>query len=75
MPSLSIVADAASDLEAVLPQVATSLRRDKLVSVCEPIDDILLRNGLGLSQAEVRDLRGAKRALFDRRVARSKRRK
>lgn len=75
LPSLSLVADAAKDLEAVLPQVATNLRREKLVSVCQPIDDILLRNGMSLTQAEIRDLRRARHALFERRLTRNKRRK
>ena len=73
LPSLSLVADAASDLDAVLPQVATSLRREKMAAVCKSVDDILLRNGMGLSQADVRDLRDARRALFERRTGRSKR--
>jgi adenine-specific DNA-methyltransferase len=75
LPSLSLVADAANDLEAILPQVATKLRREKLASVCQPVDDILLRNGMGLTPAEIRDLRSAKHALFERRLARNRRNK
>ena len=75
LPCLSTIADAASELEALLPQVATSLRREKLEVVCQPVDDVLLHNGMGLSRAEVRELRGARQALFERRLARAKRRK
>jgi adenine-specific DNA-methyltransferase len=75
LPSLSLVAQAADDLEAVMPHVAIKLRREKLASVCQTVDDVLLRNGMGLSQSDIRDLRGARRALFERRTGRSKRRK
>jgi tRNA1(Val) A37 N6-methylase TrmN6 len=75
LPSLSAVADAAKELQAVAPQVAALLRRDKLSVVCQPVDDILLRNSMGLSQAEIRDLRGARRGLLERRLARNKREK
>jgi adenine-specific DNA methylase len=75
LPSLSAVADAEKELQAVAPQVAALLRKDKLSVVCQPIDDILLRNSMGLSQAEVRDLRGARRGLLERRLARNKREK
>lgn len=74
VPSHTAVADAAEELEAVLPQVAAKLRREKLSAICEPIDDILLRNGMGLTHAELRDIREARRALFERRLARNKKR-
>jgi adenine-specific DNA-methyltransferase len=73
LPSLSVVADAAEELEAIMPQVATKLRKEKLSAVSEPIDTILLKYGVGLSTAEIRDIRRARRALFDRRIARNHR--
>lgn len=72
-PSLALVAEAKDDLQAIMPQVATGLRREKLAKLCEPIDDILLRNGMGLSQSDIRELRAARRTLFERRMSRSKR--
>ena len=73
VPSPEVLGDAGSELEMLRPQLASSLRQEKMDAVCVPVDEILLRNGLGLSVPEIRDIRRVRRALFERRRMRSKR--
>jgi adenine-specific DNA-methyltransferase len=71
VPTPELVAAAGKALRAIVPRLGEALRGGALDAATEMVDRILLIDGAGLGQSEVRNLRAARAALFARRVARS----
>ena len=71
VPSRSTVEATERKLRALRPQLAKGLRQGKLLDVVEEVDRVL-RVHLKLSRATLALLRAARRALFNRRIARSR---
>lgn len=71
VPSPEALADAAEDLRSVAPQVARRLRMQDFLGAVKMVDDVLLVKHIGLKRAQVRSLRDAREALFERRAARA----
>ena len=71
MPSKDLLESAADKLRGVRPQVGVALRQGKLDKAIRLVDRILLYEGVGLKQPEVRALRDARATLFDRRNTRA----
>jgi adenine-specific DNA-methyltransferase len=71
VPSLTLVERAEASLRALRPQLAKALRQGKLLDVVVEVDRVL-RPHLKISAADLKELRAARAALFNRRVSRSK---
>ena len=72
VPSVDLLKDAKKDLKAVEPQLATALRQGNLKEAAKLVDRVLLSRHLGISQAQLTDLRRARKVLFTRRVSRGR---
>ncbi len=72
VPSASLIRRAESDLRALIPQLARHLRSGDLDSVIKLVDRTLLMKFMRVSSKELGRLREARRQLFSRRVARSR---
>lgn len=70
VPSPALVEAAHKRLSDLRPQMTTHLRGGRLAEAARLVDDVLLINELGMSQADVQALREGHRELMARRVAR-----
>lgn len=71
VPSRATLDAAERDLRALRPQLAKGLRQGKLLAVVSEVDRVL-RAHLKLSRADLDRLRAARKALFSRRITRSR---
>lgn len=72
VPGPKILEAAANELMLIEPQLALMLRQNKLLNAVEMVDAIILERHLKLDTAQLGQLRQAREALFQRRVARGK---
>lgn len=72
VPSLSTVEAVADELRLIRSQVGGALRSGNLARACELVDRVILEEHLGLSQADIAALRGARDLLFQRRASRGR---
>jgi adenine-specific DNA methylase len=72
VPSLVTIRKVAEELKALKPQLAAALRADDISRAVEQVDRIILRQHLGIREATIEAIRGAKNHLFQRRVSRAR---
>ncbi len=72
VPSLRLVRESRAALIAVRPKVSSLLQRGELLQAVGLVDDVLLTNGLGLSERRIGAIRRARAEMAARRVARGK---
>lgn len=72
VPSPDLVAEHADDLATLAQLVGPELRGSALTDLAHQVDNILLVRGLGLSRAQVGELRNQQHVLHQRRKARGK---
>ncbi|MBM3854895.1 MAG: SAM-dependent DNA methyltransferase, partial [Verrucomicrobia bacterium] len=72
VPSPATVEATASELRALRPQLAKSLRQGKLSNAVDLVDAVLLRDHLSVGKDKIASLRGAREVLFSRRTSRGK---
>jgi hypothetical protein len=72
VPTLAVLTAARSELEAVSPQVAFALQQNELLKAVEMVDAIILKRHMKLDGDQLAQLRQAREALFQRRVARGR---
>lgn len=72
VPTPDATSDAAQELRALRPQLATWLRRGKLANAVDLVDGVLLRGRIGVSEARIDVLRQARELLFSRRTTRGR---
>lgn len=72
VPTPAILKAAANELMLIAPQLAVTLRQNKLLKAVEMVDAIILERHLKLDAVQLGQLRQAREALFQRRVARGK---
>jgi hypothetical protein len=71
IPSKALVQAAADHLRAVRPQLGPALRGGALLDAAALVDEALLVHGAGLSRKDLKLLRDARTAMFERRAARA----
>jgi hypothetical protein len=72
VPTPAILEAALPELLLIAPQLAMALRQNKLLKAVEMVDAIILERHLKLDSVQLGQLRQAREALFQRRVARGK---
>lgn len=72
VPTPAILEAALPELLLIAPQLAVALRQNKLLAAVEMVDAIILERHLKLDVVQLGQLRCAREALFQRRVARGK---
>lgn len=72
VPNSGILESVSPALMLIAPQLAVALRQNKLLKAVEMVDTIILEQYLKLDSAHLGQLRRAREALFQRRVARGK---
>jgi len=72
VPSESTLRDVESELESLRPQLALHLRNGDLAKVVNLVDRVLLTGHLKTRKSQLDSIRDARRAMFDRRLARSR---
>ena len=72
IPAAALVETLALELEALTPEVGRLLGQGDEAGATARIDDLLLREGLGLDGASVTTLRTAREALLERRLTRGR---
>lgn len=70
LPGPDLVADIAPALKALAPQLGTAMRGGALDTAIDLVDRVVLIEGAGLKRREVKELREARMAMFNRRTAR-----
>lgn len=73
VPAHGTLERVARELRDIQPQVETMLYQGQLESATKAVDNVLLMNGLGLSEQDLDKLRKARNILYDRRRRRSNR--
>lgn len=71
VPTPELVETHADELRTVVPHVADCLRGGNLIAAANIVDNVLLVRGLGISRRDLRALRSARQAMFERRETRS----
>lgn len=72
VPTPAILSAAAHELTLIAPQLATALRQNNLLRAVELVDAVVLERHLKLDALQLGQLRHAREALFQRRIARGK---
>lgn len=72
VPTPDTLKAAMPELLLIAPQLAVALRQNKLLQAVEMVDAIILERHLKLNNVQLGQLRQAREALFQRRVARGK---
>lgn len=72
LPSPELLERSASSLRALKPQTSVALRGGDVGKVVDLVDQVLLHDGLGISNAELKELKLARELLMNRRQARAK---
>lgn len=71
VPSPALVRALSDELESISPLLGQALRGGALYDAVDAVDRVLLVDGAGMRRREIRELRDARRTMFDRRSARS----
>ena len=72
VPSADLVGKLASGLDAIAPEVSRLLWHGDEASANTLVDDLILRDGLGLSETDIETLRSARATLLTRRLTRGR---
>ena len=72
VPSRALVEQLALALESLTPEVCRLLGQGDEIGATTRVDDLLLRQGLGLDRLSIETLRAARAALLDRRLTRGR---
>lgn len=71
LPSALVVEEASGALSSIRPQVRRALAQGQLLKASSMVDDALMTTDLGISAAQLAQLRSARLELFNRRVSRN----
>jgi hypothetical protein len=72
MASKETLEQCSDELRAISPQLAPALRQGDLPRAVEMVDNIVLKGALKITDADIKTLRDAREAFFERRNARGK---
>ena len=71
LPSALVVEGASGALSSIRPQVRRALAQGQLLKASSMVDNALMTTDLGISAAQLAQLRSARLELFNRRVSRN----